>query len=113
MGRNDHRNSALEDLGDGRFALNADLTFETVTSMLVESRRLFADHEHIDVDLSGVRQADSAGLALLLEWLSWAQSAGRRIDYRNIPAQIAAVARISEVEALLGDDSESSQEPAP
>ena len=105
MPRKDHGNNSLEDLGDGRFALNADLTFETVTSMLDESKRLFADHGHIDVDMSGVRQADSAGLALLLEWLSWAQSTGRRIGYRNIPAQIAAIARISEVEALLSGDS--------
>lgn len=108
MRRKDHGNNSLEDLGDGRFALNADLTFETVTSMLVESKRLFADQEHIDIDMAGVRRADSAGLALLLEWLSWAQSAGRRIEYRNIPAQIAAIARISEVDALLSGDSRNS-----
>ena len=106
MRRKDHGNTGLEDLGDGRFALNADLTFETVTSMLDESERMFAAHEHIEVDMSGVRRADSAGLALLIEWLSRAQSAGRRIEYANIPAQIAAVARISEVEALLSGGSE-------
>ena len=104
MRRKDHGNTGLDDLGDGRFALNADLTFETVTSMLDRSTQLFAAHEHIEVDLSGVRQADSAGLALLLEWLNWAQSAGRQIEYANIPAQIAAVAQISEVEALLNRD---------
>ena len=112
MRREDHGNNGLEDLGDGRFALNADLTFETVTAMLAESKRLFADHEHVDVDMSGVRQADSAGLALLLEWLSWAQGAGRRIEYRNIPAAIVAVARISEVEALLRGGSASGQSAA-
>ena len=106
MRRKDHGNTGLEDLGDGRFALNADLTFETVTSMLDASERMFAAHEQISVDMSGVRQADSAGLALLIEWLSRARSAGRRITYANIPAQIAAVARISEVEALLSGDSE-------
>lgn len=106
MRRKDHGNTGLEDLGDGRFALNADLTFETVTSMLDASERMFAAHEQISVDMSGVRQADSAGLALLIEWLSRARSAGRRIVYANIPAQIAAVARISEVEALLSGDSE-------
>lgn len=105
----DHGYPGLEDLGDGRFALNADLTFETVTALLDRSKRLFAAHEHIDVDMSGVRQADSAGLALLLEWRSWARTAGRRIAYQNIPPQIAAVARISEVEALLSGCSESGQ----
>ena len=113
MRRKDQGNSGLENLGDGRFALNADLTFETVTSMLDESERMFAANEHISVDMSGVRRADSAGLALLIEWLSRAQSAGRRIEYANIPAQITAVARISEVEALLSGDSEIGQEPAP
>ncbi len=97
----DRRNAGLEDLGAGRFALRCDLTFATVTSILNESERLFAPHESIGIDMSGVAQADTAGLALLLEWLSRARDAGRQIAYENIPPQISAVAEISEVAELL------------
>lgn len=99
--RKDQANAGLEDLGHGRFALHCDLTFETVTSLLDESERLFAPHESIGIDMSGVAQADTAGLALLLEWLSRARDAGRQIAYENIPSQISAVAEISEVTELL------------
>ena len=101
MRRKDRDIACLEDLGHGKFALRSDLTFETVTSVLEQSERLFAPHERIGIDMAGVRQADSAGLALLLEWLSWARGADRQIEYENIPRQIIAVAEISAVTGLL------------
>lgn len=91
----------LEGLGGGRFAVRSDLTFECATIILSQSKRLFADCEHISVDMSGVQQADSAGLALLLEWISWAQHFDRKIAYENIPKQILAIAKISEVTGIL------------
>ena len=40
------------------------------------------------IDLSGVTSSDSAGLALLIEWLSVAQAAGRSLKFENIPLQL-------------------------
>ena len=54
------------------------------------------------VDLGGVGASDSAGLALLIEWLRVARQGGQAIRFANVPAQIEALARISEVEDLLG-----------
>jgi len=55
------------------------------------------------IDLSRVAEADSAGLAVLVEWLATAKSRGTVIRYEGIPAQILAVARISDLESLLTD----------
>jgi len=55
------------------------------------------------IDLSRVTEADSAGLAVLVEWLATAKSRGTVIRYECIPAQILAVARISDLESLLTD----------
>jgi len=52
--------------------------------------------------MADVREADSAGLALLLEWLSWARSVDRVLAYENVPPQILAIAQISEATELLG-----------
>ncbi len=93
--------SGLEDLGGGRFAVRSDLTFESATAILTQSKRLFADCERISVDMSDVREADSAGLALLLEWVSWARHVDRKITFENIPQQILAIAQISEVTGLI------------
>lgn len=92
----------LHPLGDGRFEVRGDLTFESATNVLEQSKALFAEHTRIHIDLAGVREADSAGLALLIEWLSWARRTEREIDYEGLPEQLSAVAEISEVSELVG-----------
>jgi phospholipid transport system transporter-binding protein len=91
----------LSDLGDGRFAIHGDLGFQTVIEALEQSKEHFAPHSIIEIDLAGVQRADSAGLALLLEWVNWARGSAREITFRNIPAQITSIAEISEVEDML------------
>ncbi len=91
----------LEALGGGRFRISGDMTFATVTSILETSKELFGELPLIKLDLSGVVRGDSAGLALLLEWINWSTAYGREIRYFGIPAQVLAIARISEVEDLL------------
>jgi phospholipid transport system transporter-binding protein len=92
----------LKNVGDSRFELHGKLTFETAASALEQSKKLFADHDRIAVDLANIVDADSAGLALLLEWINWARHYVREIRFENIPKQILAIARISEVSDLLG-----------
>lgn len=92
---------SFETLGEGRYRLKGSLTFATVTSVLEESKELFGEERTIELDLSNVVEGDSAGLALLLEWINWARAYGREIRYLCIPAPILAIARISEVEELL------------
>jgi phospholipid transport system transporter-binding protein len=55
----------------------------------------------LEIDCRGVTVTDSAGLAVLLEWLSVAKRAGRSLRYAQLPQGLAALARISEVEDLL------------
>ncbi len=55
----------------------------------------------------GVGESDSAGLALLIEWLRLARQRAKTIHFANVPAQIEALARISEVEDLIGAASRS------
>ena len=102
MSPGDNTNVTMEDLGQGKFAVRSDLTFTTVTAVLADGKGLFAPHTQITVDMADVRKADSAGLALLLEWLSWARSVDRVLAYENVPPQILAIAQISEVTELLG-----------
>lgn len=87
--------------GEGRFRVAGDLGFGTASAALARSRRLFRDHAVIELDLSGVRRADSAGLALLLEWVNWARNNAREIQFHHIPAQLVAIAQISEVDDML------------
>ena len=91
----------LNDLGEGRFALTGEMTFETAERILVASEEPFEQHTRIEVDLSGITKADSAGLALLLEWITWANHTVREIRFLSMPERVLAIARTTEVEQLL------------
>ena len=91
----------LESLGDGQFRVSGVLDASTAREVMQESESRFAQSKEIDIDLGGVGESDSAGLALLIEWLRAARHGGQVIRFANVPAQIEALARISEVEDLI------------
>ena len=91
----------LKDLGDGRFSLSGEMSFDTAERILLESEEPFAQHTRLEVDLSGVKQSDSAGLALLLEWITWANHTVREIRFVGMPERVLAIAKTTEVDHLL------------
>ena len=82
--------------------LQRDLTFATVNEILAESLPLFSGQTSISVDLDKVDESDSAGLALLIEWVSWAKQNDCDIRFENVPQQLKTLAEISEVSGLIG-----------
>jgi phospholipid transport system transporter-binding protein len=94
----------LESLGAGRFRVSGVLDASTAREVLEESESRFEQFKELDVDLGGVGESDSAGLALLIEWLRIARQGNKAIRFANVPAQIEALARISEVDDLIGGE---------
>lgn len=91
----------IKDLGDGRFSITGSMTFDTAEKILRASEEPFEEHSQIEIDLSGITDSDSAGLALLLEWVTWANHSVREIRFSAMPEKIIAIARTTEVEQLL------------
>jgi phospholipid transport system transporter-binding protein len=91
----------LKDLGDGHFALAGEVTFDTAESILKASEQPFEEHTRLEIDLSGVTASDSAGLALLLEWVTWANHTVREIRFSGMPERVLAIAKTTEVDDLL------------
>jgi len=92
----------IEKLDGGRLRVSGELTFGTVAAVLRESAGLFQnDTTAFEMDLSGVRHADSAGLALLIHWLREARRNGREIVFRHLPEQMLAIARVSDLQDIL------------
>ncbi len=87
----------IVDEANNVWRLSGELSFATVGSLLTE----FSQRSHTTppkvLDLSEVSRTDSAGLALLIEWLK--QSA--TITFRNIPEQMQSLATVSGVQELL------------
>jgi phospholipid transport system transporter-binding protein len=95
------RAGRLAAAGDGRFELSGEVGFDDAVRLLAEGDAAFGNLQEVEVDLSGISRADSAGLALLLEWSISAAAAGRSLRYRNVPSAISSLAGISDVAELL------------
>jgi phospholipid transport system transporter-binding protein len=91
----------LCELGDGRFELRGEVSFHTAEDILRGSEKAFAGFAKVDVNLSAVERTDSAGLALLLEWISRAANADTEIQFSNIPEKIQAIAVTAEINEAL------------
>lgn len=92
---------ALEELGEGKFKLSGEMTFDTAEKILRACEQAFEEHTQIEVDLSAVTLSDSAGLALLLEWVTWANHTVREIRFTGMPERVLAIAKTTEVDELL------------
>jgi len=53
------------------------------------------------LDCSGLGPTDSAGLAVLLDWLAEARKAARHLRFEGLPEDLLRLARISAVDELL------------
>jgi phospholipid transport system transporter-binding protein len=93
--------ATLEVQANDRAMLSGELRFDTVGSLLDVGNRVIGEGRIAIIDLAGVSAGDSAGLALLIEWLSVARGVNRPLRYENIPCQLQQLARLSEVEELL------------
>jgi phospholipid transport system transporter-binding protein len=87
----------------GRILVAGELTFATARDarhlglLVLEG----SSAQRLIIDCSGVTRSDSAGLAVLLDWLAWGRRKSRVIALENLPASLVAIAKISEVDELL------------
>jgi phospholipid transport system transporter-binding protein len=88
---------------DGALAACGPLTFAGARA----ARRLglealaAATRQDLQIDCAQVTPADSAGLAVLLDWLAAAKRSGRSLRFAHLPEGLLALGRISELEQLL------------
>jgi phospholipid transport system transporter-binding protein len=90
----------LERVGEDRLLVSGELSMSTVPALLAQSHWQESDRE-LHVDLQNVERADSAGVALLVEWRRQASRQQRTISFHNIPSQLLAIARLCGVDELL------------
>ncbi|MEO5702571.1 MAG: STAS domain-containing protein [Gammaproteobacteria bacterium] len=92
----------FESCGEGCFILSGALTFATVPHVYAQGNAVFAESGgSLTLDLQGIKHTDSAGLALLLEWMRTAQHQDQHIHFKNIPAQMLSIARLSGLDTVL------------
>ena len=93
--------ASIEADGPGRFRVSGVLDYDSVGPLEATSRALLSTAPDAVVDLAGVERANSAALALLLEWLDQARRANRRIRFAGLPKSVLEIAEVSNVTRLL------------
>jgi phospholipid transport system transporter-binding protein len=86
--------------GPARLAAHGELGFGTAAEALEAGLALLGPGTWV-VDLAGVTSADSAGLAVLIEWLAVSTERGGTLRFESVPTQLVAIARISDLDSLL------------
>lgn len=91
----------IEPAGPERLQASGELDFGTAAAALEAGLALLATGPRWTVDLSRITTGDSAGLAVLVEWLSVTAARQGSLSFESVPQQMLAIARISELEELL------------
>ncbi len=82
-------------------SVSGALTFDTVPELYRSTGAWFVRDGDLAIDLGQVARADSAGLALMVEWLRRAQGANCRLRFTNIPAQVQNLIRVNALQDAL------------
>jgi phospholipid transport system transporter-binding protein len=94
---------SISEASPGRVVVSGELTFATARTARQLGVTVFegSGASQFAIDCKGVTRADSAGLAVLLDWLAWGRRKSRPLSLENLPESLVAIARISEVDGLL------------
>ena len=87
---------------EGCYFVEGELIFDTVVQLSDKAKGFFSGATGaVVIDLSGVTRTDSAGLALVVDWMRNARSAGLTVSFRQVPEQLLAIARVSRFDKLI------------
>jgi len=92
---------SVELIGENSLRVSGELSFKTVPAFVASNKNIFGNGHSLDVDLSNVNRADSAGVALLIEWQRQAKERKQSICFINIPSQMLSIVRLSGADDLL------------
>ncbi len=84
-----------------RILIDGELSFNTARIALEQAENIFADLTELNIDLSSVSRSDSAGVAVLVDWMRYAKQNNKEVVFHNIPAQILAIASASGLDEVL------------
>jgi phospholipid transport system transporter-binding protein len=91
----------IEQQDPGHYRVSGELNMYTVPDVLSAIRFDEVVGKELHIDLGEVSRSDSAGLALLVEWMRQAREQGIQLHFHHLPAQLLEIARVSDLLPLL------------
>jgi phospholipid transport system transporter-binding protein len=87
----------------GSAYVEGPLAFDTVMALLPQGFNLLMQHTCVTFDFSNVLQADSAGLALIMEWWRFAKKHAAEVRFANVPEALKALIAVTNLDQALHD----------
>lgn len=83
-----------------RYLIEGPVTLTGVTTLLAEGSRVFEGNPVV-VDFSGVTEADSSAISLILEWTRRMHGGNRKIFFANLGESLVSIANLYGVKDLI------------
>lgn len=84
-----------------RLIVSGDLDFASVMIVWTQSLPLMQSLSELNFDLTAVSSSDSAGLALLVEWIKYAKRSKKSIQFNHIPEKLKSIISAAGVDKVL------------
>ncbi len=91
----------IQKAADGLIRIRGELSYVNVSDVHQRAVNFFKNQNDVKIDLGGVTHSDSAGIALLVEWLSDARHRNQVIHFVNLPKQMLKMVRVSNLDQVL------------
>ena len=81
--------------------IQGDLSFETTPELFETARELMRERLPVCIDLESVERVESAGVALMLDWIRTVRTHDRTLQFSNVPDHMRSIADLCGVGHLL------------
>ena len=88
-------------LQDKQLLVSGDLAFSNVMSLYEKSLPYLLQCHELEFDFSGVKSSQSCGLALMLEWIKFANQHQKKIRFKSLSADLQSIAKIAAILPLI------------
>lgn len=93
--------SATAERDGDTLRVRGELDFDTVADLWATTEAPTLLEPILRVDLGGVQRSNSAGVALLVQWLRQARRRQVELVFIDVPAQMREIVRVADLEQVL------------
>jgi phospholipid transport system transporter-binding protein len=86
---------------NNKWMVKGELDFSNVMQLYEKSIRDFQHSSEIIFDFSDITSSNSAGVALLLEWIKFFAKQGIPIKFLHLPQTMLTIAKVAGLEAVI------------
>lgn len=94
---------AVIEFQDGVFYLTGDVRFSNAMSLYSASLSQLNTCQELKFDFSKLTSSDSAGIALLMEWVKFAKKSGKAIRFHHLPHHLQSIIHAARLDQFFAD----------